>query len=156
MPCGTSSGGSSTDDRRYYFDCLQSSPGQSRWKRPSTCSSPLAPTVPWPRATAPWCATASAACSQDYRLSGASSRPSDRLRVALLYASAYGNTAQGGGRDRPRVQWPPMFAVEAMNCEVRPTEANAPMDILSLCDGFIIGSPTLGGHAPVQIQTALG
>jgi flavin reductase (DIM6/NTAB) family NADH-FMN oxidoreductase RutF len=24
------------------------------------------------------------------------------------------------------------------------------------CDGFIIGSPTLGGHAPAQIQTALG
>ncbi|NJL48685.1 MAG: hypothetical protein HC929_15890 [Leptolyngbyaceae cyanobacterium SM2_5_2] len=30
------------------------------------------------------------------------------------------------------------------------------IDTLNQCDGFIIGSPTLGGHAPVQIQTALG
>ncbi|MGL5079266.1 MAG: flavin reductase, partial [Waterburya sp.] len=27
---------------------------------------------------------------------------------------------------------------------------------IQACDGFIIGSPTLGGHAPTQIQTALG
>ncbi len=28
--------------------------------------------------------------------------------------------------------------------------------IVEACDGIIIGSPTLGGHAPTQIQTALG
>ncbi|MEL6166997.1 MAG: flavin oxidoreductase, partial [Cyanobacteria bacterium J06628_3] len=28
--------------------------------------------------------------------------------------------------------------------------------IVEACDGLIIGSPTLGGHAPTQIQTALG
>jgi flavorubredoxin len=44
--------------------------------------------------------------------------------------------------------------VEAINCEQ--ADPNALIDILNQCDGFIIGSPTLGGHAPVQIQTALG
>ncbi len=44
--------------------------------------------------------------------------------------------------------------MEAINCEQ--TDPNHLVATLSQCDGFIIGSPTLGGHAPVQIQTALG
>jgi flavin reductase (DIM6/NTAB) family NADH-FMN oxidoreductase RutF len=46
------------------------------------------------------------------------------------------------------------IAVEAINCEQ--SDPNGLIDTLNQCDGFIIGSPTLGGHAPVQIQTALG
>ncbi len=75
------------------------------------------------------------------------------LNVVLIYASAYGNTATiaqaiAKGLTKSGV------AVESINCEaVKPEEIE---NALQKCDGFIIGSPTLGGHAPTQIQTALG
>ncbi|MGB3405258.1 MAG: diflavin flavoprotein [Microcoleaceae cyanobacterium] len=78
---------------------------------------------------------------------------SQDLQVVLLYASAYGNTATiasaiANGLTKSGV------AVESINCEyVQSTEIQAAIE---KCDGFIIGSPTLGGHAPTQIQTALG
>jgi len=73
--------------------------------------------------------------------------------VALLYASAYGNTATlaqaiAHGITKAGV------SVESINCEAaEPEEIQAAVE---KCDGFIIGSPTLGGHAPTPIQTALG
>lgn len=75
------------------------------------------------------------------------------LTVALVYASAYGNTATlaqaiAKGITKAGV------AVESINCEIaEPSEIQA---IIEKCDGFIIGSPTLGGHAPTPINTALG
>ncbi|MGF1492255.1 MAG: diflavin flavoprotein [Microcoleaceae cyanobacterium] len=73
--------------------------------------------------------------------------------VALFYASAYGNTAtvaQALARGLTRAG----IAVDSINCEhAKPDEIQATIE---KCDGFIIGSPTLGGHAPTQIQTALG
>jgi flavorubredoxin/flavin reductase (DIM6/NTAB) family NADH-FMN oxidoreductase RutF len=78
---------------------------------------------------------------------------SQDLQVVLLYASAYGNTATiasaiAKGLTKSGV------AVESINCEyAKSTEIKAAIE---KCDGFIIGSPTLGGHAPTQIQTALG
>jgi flavorubredoxin/flavin reductase (DIM6/NTAB) family NADH-FMN oxidoreductase RutF len=75
------------------------------------------------------------------------------ISVALLYASAYGNTAtlaqaialgltKGG------------VAVKSINCEFAPPEEI--LATVEQCDGFIIGSPTIGGHAPTPIHTALG
>jgi flavorubredoxin/flavin reductase (DIM6/NTAB) family NADH-FMN oxidoreductase RutF len=78
---------------------------------------------------------------------------SQSLSVALIYASAYGNTATvaqaiAAGITKAGV------SVESINCEfVEPAEIKA---ALEKCTGFIIGSPTLGGHAPTPIQTALG
>jgi flavorubredoxin/flavin reductase (DIM6/NTAB) family NADH-FMN oxidoreductase RutF len=78
---------------------------------------------------------------------------SQSLSVALIYASAYGNTATvaqaiASGITKAGV------SVESINCEfVEPAEIKA---ALEKCAGFIIGSPTLGGHAPTPIQTALG
>mgnify|MGYP001791813653 FL=1 len=75
------------------------------------------------------------------------------LSVALVYASAYGNTAtiaQTLARGITKAG----VAVESINAE----QAD-PDDIKSAIEksaGFLIGSPTLGGHAPTQIQTALG
>ncbi|WP_242462692.1 diflavin flavoprotein, partial [Trichormus variabilis] len=75
------------------------------------------------------------------------------LNVALLYTSAYGNTgilanaiAQGLVQNDVNVQ--------SVNCELADTAEIT--RIVEACDGIIIGSPTLGGHAPTQIQTALG
>ena len=75
------------------------------------------------------------------------------LNVALLYASAYGNTAtvaQAIARGITKAG----VAVESINCEV--ATSNEIKEVIEKCHGFIIGSPTLGGHAPTQIQTALG
>lgn len=75
------------------------------------------------------------------------------LNVALLYASAYGNTAtvaQAIARGVTKAG----VAVELINCEI--ATSNEIKEVIEKCDGFIIGSPTLGGHAPTQIQTALG
>lgn len=75
------------------------------------------------------------------------------ISVALLYASAYGNTAilaqaialgltKGGAE------------VKSINCEfASPDEIRTSLE---QCDGFIIGTPTIGGHAPTPIHTALG
>ncbi|PSF36051.1 flavin oxidoreductase [Aphanothece hegewaldii CCALA 016] len=75
------------------------------------------------------------------------------FKVALLYASAYGNTATlanaiAQGLIQNGVE------VESINCEL--ANSNDILQAVETCDGFILGSPTLGGHAPVQIQTALG
>ncbi|MEO0459021.1 MAG: diflavin flavoprotein, partial [Cyanobacteria bacterium P01_A01_bin.114] len=73
--------------------------------------------------------------------------------VALIYASAYGNTAtiaQALARGITKAD----VAVESINAE-----SADPADIKSAVEkaaGFLMGSPTLGGHAPTQIQTALG
>jgi flavorubredoxin/flavin reductase (DIM6/NTAB) family NADH-FMN oxidoreductase RutF len=75
------------------------------------------------------------------------------LSVALLYTSAYGNTGMMANAIANGLTQSGVY-VESLNCEY----AN-PEDIAAAveeCDSFIIGSPTLGGHAPTQIQTALG
>ena len=78
---------------------------------------------------------------------------SNTLKVALLYASAYGNTATvaqaiAKGLTRAGVN------VDSINCES--AKSSDIQEAIEECDGFIIGSPTLGGHAPTQIQSALG
>lgn len=75
------------------------------------------------------------------------------ITVALLYASAYGNTgtvAQAIARGITKAG----VGVESINCEVAdPEEIRTAVE---KAEGFVMGSPTLGGHAPTQIQTALG
>ncbi|MGF1458888.1 MAG: diflavin flavoprotein [Leptolyngbyaceae cyanobacterium] len=75
------------------------------------------------------------------------------LSVALVYASAYGNTAtiaQTLARGITKAG----VAVESLNAEqADPEEIKSAVEKSA---GFLIGSPTLGGHAPTQIQTALG
>ena len=75
------------------------------------------------------------------------------MTVALIYASAYGNTATlaqaiAKGITKAGV------AVETINCEF--AEPGEIQEAIEKCAGFIIGTPTLAGHAPTQIQTALG
>ncbi|WP_082429471.1 diflavin flavoprotein [Pseudanabaena sp. 'Roaring Creek'] len=75
------------------------------------------------------------------------------ISVALLFASAYGNTttianALARGITKAGV------AVELINCEnAEPEEIKHAIEKSS---GFLIGSPTLAGHLPTQVQTALG
>ncbi|MBW4597218.1 MAG: diflavin flavoprotein [Brasilonema angustatum HA4187-MV1] len=78
---------------------------------------------------------------------------SQETSVALIYASAYGSTAtlaQAIARGMTKAG----VAVESINCEfAEPEEIRAAVEKAS---GFIIGSPTLGGHAPTPVQVALG
>ncbi len=74
-------------------------------------------------------------------------------KIALIYASAYGNTASIGdalakGINRTSVE------VESINCEFTPNDVL--IKSIKNADGYLIGSPTLGGHAPTPIVSALG
>ena len=75
------------------------------------------------------------------------------LRVALLFASAYGNTAAiadaiARGISKTGVK------VKIINCEF--TASDSLVTEIRKADGYLIGSPTLGGHAPTPIVSALG
>ena len=75
------------------------------------------------------------------------------LRVIMLFASAYGNTATiadalGKGVSKTGVR------VESVNCEF--IDPNELIHSIHNADGYLIGSPTLGGHAPTPIVSALG
>lgn len=73
--------------------------------------------------------------------------------IAVIYASAYGNTAalaQAIARGATKAG----VAVESLNCEFSTPEEVA--ELIRRTDGFTIGSPTLGGHMPTPVKTALG
>ncbi|MGK7939333.1 MAG: diflavin flavoprotein [Crocosphaera sp.] len=138
------------NDRRYYFDCLHG----SQTKQVTEILDKIEPFSA--KYYAPGhgviVSYSLSRLTYDYR-QWCQQQQSQDLKVALLYASAYGNTATmaqaiaQGMMDQG-------VGVASINCESATTEeiTRAIQD----CDGFLIGSPTLGGHAPVQIETALG
>jgi len=137
-------------DRRYYFDCLhapQAKQVEVALDRLLTFNA-----LSYAPAHGPVVRYSLSRFNYDYR-QWCQQQEQQELKVALLYASAYGNTAVladaiAQGLIQSEV------AVESINCErAEPIEIT---NALEACDGFIIGSPTLGGHAPTQIQTALG
>ena len=69
--------------------------------------------------------------------------------VAVLYASAYGNTA-GMAQAISRGITKAGIAVETLNLEV--DSIDDALDAVKRAKGFIIGSPTLGGHLPTQVS----
>ncbi|MBE9137354.1 diflavin flavoprotein [Nodosilinea sp. LEGE 07088] len=138
------------DDRRYYFDCLHS-PQAKQVETALDLVEPL-PLKTIAPGHGPLVRYSLSRLRQDYR-QWCQQQAQQPLRVALLYASAYGNTAQMADAIAQALN-AAQIAVEAINCEQ--ADPNGLIDTLNQCDGFIIGSPTLGGHAPVQIQTALG
>ena len=74
-------------------------------------------------------------------------------KIALIYASAYGNTASIGdalakGITRTSVE------VKSINCEF--TSNDELIKSIQNAEGYLIGAPTLGGHAPTPIVSALG
>jgi len=80
-------------------------------------------------------------------------KAADEATVAVIYASAYGNTtalAQAIARGISKAG----VGVESLNCEMAsPSEVK---ELLSRSHGFVLGSPTLGGHMPTPVQEALG
>jgi flavorubredoxin/flavin reductase (DIM6/NTAB) family NADH-FMN oxidoreductase RutF len=139
-----------SEDRRFYFDCLQAS--QTKQLEDALVKfAPLSSKVYAP-AHGPLIKYSLSRFVYDYQ-QWCQQQTSKKFQVVLLYASAYGNTATiASAIAHGLVQ--SGVAVESINCELASTGEIT--TAVQGCDGFIIGSPTLGGHAPTQIQTALG
>ena len=138
------------EDRRYYFECLMA----PHARQVETALDKLSdlPVRMYATGHGPLVRYGLIELTHAYRQWSQQQTSADTT-VALIYASAYGNTATlasalAHGITKAGVN------VESINCEfTEPAEIQA---ALEKCAGFIIGSPTLGGHAPTPIQTALG
>ncbi|MBE9085433.1 diflavin flavoprotein [Tolypothrix sp. LEGE 11397] len=137
-------------ERRYYFDCLHAP--QAKQVEAALDKLAIFSAKSYAPAHGPVVRYSLSRFTYDYR-QWCQGQKSQELSVALLYASAYGNTAilaqaiaQGLIENG--------INVESINCEL--ADAAEITRVVEACDGLIIGSPTLGGHAPTQIQTALG
>ncbi|WGV23863.1 diflavin flavoprotein [Halotia branconii] len=139
-----------TEDRRYYFDCLMA----PHARQVETTLDKLAdlPVRMYATGHGPLVRYGLIELTQAYREWTQQQKSADAT-VALIYASAYGNTAtlaQAIARGITKAG----VAVESINCEfTEPEDIRAAVEKAS---GFVIGSPTLGGHAPTPVQTALG
>ncbi len=141
---------STEEDRRYFYDCLMAPmvrQVEAVLNRLDELSIRCIAPGHGPAIAESW-----RSLLVDYRRWGESQERSS-LSVALLFASAYGNTAaiadalaQGVSRTGVRV--------ESVNCEFTPAEKL--LETIRSCDALLIGSPTLGGHAPTPIVSALG
>jgi len=141
---------SSEEDRRHFYDCLMAPMARQVETVVDRLEAlPIRAIAPGhgPAITESW-----RSLLADYRRWG-ESQGKAKLAVALLYASAYGNTAaiadalaQGVSRTGVRV--------ESVNCEFASPEQL--LETIRSCDAYLIGSPTLGGHAPTPIVSALG
>lgn len=80
-------------------------------------------------------------------------KASDTASVAVLYASAYGNTAALAQAISKGVTKAGV-GVQTLNLEV--SSLDEVTQVIKKSDGFILGSPTLGGHMPTQVSVALG
>lgn len=138
------------EDRRYYYDCLHA----AQARQVEVALNKLVPfsAKMYAPGHGPIVRYSLSRFIHDYRQWGQQQTEQD-LTIALIYASAYGNTAtlaQAIARGITKTG----AAVESINCEfAEPGEIEA---AIQRCDGFLIGSPTLGGHTPTQVQTALG
>ncbi len=138
------------EDRRYYFDCLMA----PHARQVETALEKLAdlPVRMYATGHGALVRYGLIELTKAYR-EWSQQQTSADLTVALIYASAYGNTAtlaQAIARGITKAG----VAVESINCEF-----TDPEDIRAAVEksaGFIMGSPTLGGHAPTPVQTALG
>ncbi len=138
------------EDRRHYYDCLYAA--QSRQVEITLDKFTSLPIKKYAPCHGPVVRYSKSRLTQDYQ-QWSQQQKEKEITVALIYASAYGNTATlaqalAKGITKSGV------GVESINCEF--TEPEEIQAAIEKCDGFIIGSPTLGGHMPTQVQTALG
>lgn len=138
------------EDRRYYYDCLMA----PHARQVETALDKLSelPVRLYATGHGPLVRYALIELTQAYRQWSQQQTAQDTT-VALIFASAYGNTAtlaQAIARGITKAG----VGVESINSEFAlPDEIRRAVEKSA---GFIMGSPTLGGHAPTPIQTALG
>jgi flavorubredoxin/flavin reductase (DIM6/NTAB) family NADH-FMN oxidoreductase RutF len=138
------------EDRRYYFDCLMA-PHARQVETTLDKLSDL-PVRLYATGHGPLVRYGLIELTHAYR-QWSQQQTSQDTTVALIYASAYGNTATlasaiAHGITKAGVN------VESINCEFADPEEIR--NAVEKSAGFIMGSPTLGGHAPTPVQTALG
>lgn len=138
------------EDRRYYFDCIFAPYS----KQVITALEKLLtkPAILYATGHGALVKYSIKELTSSYR-QWLSQQSTKELLIALIYASAYGNTtvlatAIARGIIKTGV------GVESINAEIADPEEIK--EAILKCNGFIFGSPTLGGHAPTPIQTALG
>ncbi|MFP4007702.1 MAG: diflavin flavoprotein [Spirulinaceae cyanobacterium] len=138
------------EDRRYYFDCVMAPHAKKIANAVEKVT--VKPAQIYATGHGPLVRYGLSQLIAAYQ-QWAQDQQKKELSVAVVYASAYGNTAViahaiARGITKAGV------AVESINAEIAdPEEVKT---IIEKCAGVIVGSPTLGGHAPTQIQTALG
>lgn len=140
-----------SEDRRYYYDCLMA-PHARQVATALDKLEDVSPVRLYAPGHGPLVRYGLIELTHDYKVWSQQQKSQD-LSVALIYASAYGNTAtlaQAIARGITKAG----VGVESINCEI--AEPGEIKEALEKCAGFVIGSPTLGGHAPTPIQTALG
>jgi flavorubredoxin/flavin reductase (DIM6/NTAB) family NADH-FMN oxidoreductase RutF len=138
------------EDRRYYFDCLYAT--QAIQVEAILVKLAEFPARIYAPAHGSIIRHSRSVITVDYRNWCEQQQKRD-LSVALLYTSAYGNTATLARAIEKGITQSGV-AVKSIDCEF--TEPEEISLAVQACDGFIIGSPTLAGHPPTQIQTALG
>ncbi|MDY7014888.1 MAG: diflavin flavoprotein [Cyanobacteriota bacterium] len=138
------------EDRRYYFDCLMAPHAIQTENALEKLSEK--PATLYATGHGPLVRYGLTELTGRYK-QWVQQQKESKSNVALIYASAYGSTATlataiARGITKAGV------AVQSINCEFAdPDEIKAAVE---KADGFVMGSPTLGGHAPTPIQTALG
>lgn len=138
------------EDQQYYFDCLMA-PNAKQVEIALERLKEYAPRL-YAAGHGPLIRYGVAELT-NYYTQWAAQQKKKSLSVALIYASAYGNTAtiaQAIARGITKAG----VAVDSINAEQANTSEIK--TAAEKCAGFIMGSPTLGGHAPTQINTALG
>ena len=138
------------EDRRYYYDCLMA----PHARQVETALEKLSelPVRMYAVNHGPIVRYGLIELTQAYR-TWSKQQTSQDTTVALLYASAYGSTATLANAIALGITKAGV-GVESINCEfASPEEIRAAVEKAA---GVVIGSPTLGGHAPTPIQTALG
>ncbi len=138
------------EDRRYYFDCLHAA--QAVQVETALQKMSEFPARTYAPSHGSLVKHSRSVLTLDYQ-SWCQQQQSKELNVALLYTSAYGNTATMAQAIAQGITQAGV-AVQSINCEF--TDTAAITQSVQACDGFIIGSPTLAGLPPTQIQTALG
>ncbi len=141
---------STEDERRHYFDCLMapmSNQVNSIIEKFEEFDIDTIIPGHGPAISGSW-----RSLLNNYQSWGESQKYNN-LRVALLFASAYGNTAAiadaiARGISKTGVK------IKIINCEF--TSSESLITEIRKADGYLIGSPTLGGHAPTPIVSALG
>ena len=138
------------EDRRYYFDCLMAPHARQLLTNLDKIADK--PARIYATGHGSLVRYSLVELTADYRNWGQKQQDLE-LNVALIYASAYGNTAtiaQAIARGMTKAG----VGVESINAEsAKPEEIET---AIAKSAGFVMGSPTLGGHAPTQIQSALG
>ncbi|WP_269622108.1 diflavin flavoprotein [Prochlorococcus marinus] len=141
---------STEEERRHYFDCLMTPMINQVHRIVEKLEllniSSIAPSH-GPAIESSW-----RSLLNDYQRWG-DQQSKGSINIVLLFASAYGNTASIADALAKGISSTGVH-VESLNCEF--TTTNELVNAISKADGYLIGSPTLGGHAPTPIVSALG